>query len=239
MTDVALYVRVSTQEQQLEGVSLEAQEARGRSYCQLHRLSEPVLFMDGGVSGSVPLAERDAGRQLVEAVRTGRVRHVIAVKLDRLFRDAVNCLEVTHRWDKEGVALHLIDMGGQAVNTTTALGRFFLTIMAGAAEMERNLIRERTKSALQHKKQRGDRLGADPLGYRTPEPGKPMQPVDGELQAVKLILSLRRRDARRWSFREIAARLEREGHKSKRGGAWSPSTVKQVWDRRTQYAGLR
>ena len=68
----------------------------------------------------------------------------MACKLDRLFRDAADCLNVTKHWDKRNIALHLIDVGGQTIDTSSSMGRFFLTMMAGVAEMERNLIRDRT-----------------------------------------------------------------------------------------------
>ncbi len=42
---------------------------------------------------------------------------------------------MTAGWDKTGVALHLLDMGGQTVDTGSAMGRFFMTVMAGAAEL--------------------------------------------------------------------------------------------------------
>lgn len=229
----ALYLRVSTQEQQLEGVSPEAQEARGRAYCSLNKLGDPLVFYDGGVSGSVPLAERPQGGLMLDAIRRGEVRHVVSLKLDRLFRDALDALRVSQDWEKAGVAMHLIDMGGQTLNTSTAMGKLFLTITAAIAECERNLTRERTKTALQHKRERGDRLGAPALGMT-----KDGNATPDEIETVRVILKLRRRDPQRWSFREIAARLSAEGHKTKRGGEWAPQTVKRVWDRRASYATI-
>ena len=64
-----------------------------------------------------------------------------------------------------GVALHVVDMGGNAVDTTSAVGRFMLVILAGAAEMERNLVRERTRSALAIKRSNGQRVGSLLYGY--------------------------------------------------------------------------
>ena len=70
------------------------------------------------------------------------------LKLDRMFRNAGDCLATVEAWDRAGVALHVVDLGGNAIDTTSAAGRFMLVVLAGAAEMERNLIRERTKAAL-------------------------------------------------------------------------------------------
>src|SRR6266576_5058844 len=72
------------------------------------------------------------------------------MKLDRLFRDAEDALRQTKAWDRTGISLHLVDIGGQSMNTGSAMGRMFLTLMAGFAELERNLIAERTTAVLAH-----------------------------------------------------------------------------------------
>lgn len=235
-SNAALYLRVSTEEQAEHGVSLDAQRARGLAYCALHQFTVDPAFIlvDDGVSGGKPLRTRPRGSELLDAIERGDVGHVVAVKLDRLFRDAVDCLTVAREWERKGVAMHLIDLGGQTVNTRTAMGSFFLLVMAGCAEMERGLIGERTRTALQHKKSRGDRLGATPLGYTTPAPGMAMVPVRSEMLTVQAIVAMRTRDPESWTFRAIARKLQEDGHRTKRGGAWQAATVKRVWDRCSQ-----
>lgn len=231
----AAYVRVSTEEQAAEGVSLDAQEARIRAYCTLHGLELVQLYRDPGVSAGKPLAERDEGRALLDQIAAGAVQHVVALKLDRLFRNAIDAQSTAEAWERAGVAMHLIDMGGQTINTRSAAGKFLFAVLAAAAEMERNLIRERTSAALQHKKARGERLGPTPLGFITPEPGAPMQPVEAELAIVRHIIRQKRRGR---SFRQIARSLAAEGRATKRGAKWHHTTVRSVWNRRAQYAGL-
>src|SRR5262245_57091471 len=86
------YVRVSTEEQAREGVSLDAQEARLRAYCAAAGLELVTLVREEGVSGSIPLAERPGGAELLRHLAEQNVAHVLALKLDRLFRDAADCL---------------------------------------------------------------------------------------------------------------------------------------------------
>lgn len=231
------YVRVSTEEQSREGVSLEAQVERIREYCRFHKLELRGICRDEGISAAAALATRPCGAELARTVLAGEVQHVIALKLDRLFRDAVDCLQTTREWELRGAALHLIDLGGQTMNTASAMGRFFLTVMAGAAEMERNLIRERTSTALQHKKRNGQRLGAPPLGFTKRMPGGAGELIASEMQAVRLILK-RRRGRKAASFRGIAAELRNAGFTTKRGRSWHASTVREVWLRRAEYAAL-
>lgn len=93
--------------------------------------------------------------------------HVIAVKLDRPFFDAADALyqKTGWGWDRAGVALHLVDIGGQSLNTASAMGWMILTMMAGFAELERNLIAERTADALAHKKAHHTPYGPPPIGF--------------------------------------------------------------------------
>lgn len=90
---------------------------------------------------------------------------MVAIKLDRLFRDAVDCLTATREWDRAGTTLHLVDMGGTCLNTGSAMGRMFLTMAAGFAELERNLISERTAAAMSHLKAEGRHVGSPGLGF--------------------------------------------------------------------------
>ncbi len=70
------------------------------------------------------------------------------------------------------MGLHLPDLGGSAIDTSSAIGKFFLTVMAGAAELERNQISERTSAVLQHKAERGEYTGGEPpFGYRLADEG--------------------------------------------------------------------
>ena len=208
------YVRVSTLEQAREGVSLDAQEERVRAYCAMSGLTLVALVREEGVSAAKPLESRPGGQEVLRAVAEGRAQHVVALKLDRLFRDAVDALTSTQRWERKGVSLHLVDMMGQALNTGSAMGKMFLTMTAAFAELERNLISERTRTALAHKKAQGVRLGGTPLGE-----------TDKEAATVARILELREQGT---TLRDIAARLTAEGRATKKGGRWQAETVRKV-----------
>ena len=165
MKKAVCYIRVSTEEQARGGVSLAAQEEKLLAYCKLNDLEPVAMIREEGVSGAKPLAARPGGEELLHLVAKKQACQVVALKLDRLFRDAADALNQTKAWDKAGVALHLVDMGGQALNTASAMGRFFLNVMAGFAELERNLIAERTELALSHKKAHLVAYAPTPYGY--------------------------------------------------------------------------
>jgi DNA invertase Pin-like site-specific DNA recombinase len=146
------YCRVSMEEQAHEGVSLAAQEARVRAYCAAAGLSLIERVRDEGVSAARPLAARPGGAALLRLVARKRATHVVVVTLDRAFRSTLDCLATVQAWDRAGVSLHLVDHGGQSIATATAVGRMFLTLLAGFAEMEKRLIGERTAAAMRHQK---------------------------------------------------------------------------------------
>ncbi len=224
----AAYIRVSTEEQAREGVSLAAQEERVRAYCTMRGLDLVAVVIDAGVSAGKPLHKREGGSKVLALLKGGKVQHVVAVKLDRLFRDCADCLEVTRRWDRASVALHLIDLGGQAVDTSSAMGRFFLTVMAGAAEMERNLVSERTSTALAYKRAKGEKLGGDvPFGCKLADDGVTLERCPIEARAEELITALR---ADGMSIRAIAAHLN-DQHVPSRGKRWHPTTVARLLKR--------
>lgn len=220
------YVRVSTLEQSKFGFSLDAQEQRLRAYCQVAGLEVVDLIREEGVSASIPLAKRPAGAKLLDGLRDGigdGIGHVVCLKLDRLFRDAEDALRQTKAWDKAAIALHLVDMGGTSMNTASAMGRMFLTLMAGCAELERNLVAERTASVLAHKKQQGRVYNHTPYGFD--RVGDRLVVAVDEMAMVHLMRE-RRDDG--WSFAMIADAFNGDQVPGKNGGKWYARTVKNI-----------
>jgi DNA invertase Pin-like site-specific DNA recombinase len=218
------YVRVSTDEQATTGHSLEAQEAACRAYCALRGFTVSAVVVDAGVSGGTPLASRPGGAQaLTELAKRNGPRHVVCVKLDRAFRSAADCLQVTGEWDRRGVSLHLTDLGGQAVDTSSAMGRFMLTVLAGAAELEKNLIGERTSSAMQSMKAQGLYTGGRVrYGYAVAADGVTLTECPTE-QAT--IAEARALSARGLSQRAIAAELAERGMLTRNGRMFDQKAI--------------
>jgi DNA invertase Pin-like site-specific DNA recombinase len=218
------YVRVSTEEQVKTGVSLAAQLERIKAYALMTGLDLTRVISEDGVSGAKRLETRPGGVELSGAVAARHVEHVVALKLDRLFRDAEDALRVTRAWDKAGIALHVIDMGGSALNTASAMGRMFLTLTAAFAELERNLISERTSTALRHKRNLLKAYSPTPYGYD--RNGENLTPNFTESQTLR---RLKEMDAAGLSLRAMADRLNEDGVPTKRGGAkWYASTVLKI-----------
>ena len=213
----ALYIRVSTADQSL---SVGAQETSGRAYVALRELGDVELYVDQ-VSGSTRLVQRAAGSRLAEAIEAGQVTNVVAARLDRLFRNTTDTLLTLHDWDRHGVALHLLDMGGSAVDTGSPMGRFLITMLAGMAEFERALGRERTAAALAEKRARGEYTGgAVPWGFSMADGH--LFPADTEIQVAEIV-EFRRAAGVTW--RAIADELNAEPDHRNRGRMWRHDTL--------------
>ena len=226
-----IYVRVSTGVQAESGLGLADQEARCRAYCDMRGLEVAEVVVDPGVSAGKPLADRKGGAAVLRQTRRRRspLKHVVALKLDRLFRNAADALEVTARWDKRKVALHLVDFGGGAIDLSTAMGRMFLTMAAGFAELERGLTSERTKAALAVKRSRGEFTGGGaPFGFRVDSTGWLIEAEDSEQELLARLVQLR--DEGR-SYAAVAKALNDEGHQTRKGGAWSKARVHTLYRR--------
>lgn len=153
-------------------------------------------------------------------------------KLDRMFRNAGDCLTTVERWEKSGVSLHVVDLGGNAIDTTSAAGRFMLVVLAGAAEMERNLIRERTRSAMSVKRGNGQRVGSVPYGYGLDGDGVTLIDNPAEQAVIAEIVALRKRGR---SYPKIAELLSRRGVPTKTGAAvWNQATVRGILRRQAE-----
>lgn len=217
------YIRVSTEEQAKDGLSLEAQQAAIESYARFRGLDLNEIFVDAGVTSKVPMERRERGRLFLAAVRPGMA--VIAFKLDRMFRNTVECLSQIEQWERFDIAVHFIDLGGQAVDTRSAMGRFFLTVMAAVAELERNQIGERTAAVKAHQRNNGRFCGGYvPWGFRLGSCGALV--VDEEEQNA--ILEAKRLRKKGLSFRNIGNKLLERDFRPRQGRSWGPEQIKNL-----------
>jgi len=218
------YVRVSTDEQAKNGLSLEGQRERIEAYTRMRGIELVEVITDAGVSGGVPLTDRPGGRRVAELVKCQEIDSVVVVKLDRAFRNTVDCLSVASEWEKREVGLHILDLGGNAVDTQSASGRFVLTVLAGVAEMERMQIKERCDVGRAQARKKGKPLSkAVPYGFQNKN-GR-LVPDTKEQATARKMKRLRERGL---SLRKIAELLNREGVQTKHGARWKAVQVSRA-----------
>jgi DNA invertase Pin-like site-specific DNA recombinase len=221
MQDAISYIRVSSDEQADSGLGLEAQRQRVAAYCEMKGLRLAEVFEDPGISGGKPLASRPAGSRLLAAARKNKAVVVVA-KLDRLFRSVADAASIIADFDKKRIQLVAIAEG---FDTTNPYGRAMAQMASVFAELERAMIRERTRSAMSVKRARGERIsGHAPFGWDFDLGGRLVANAT-EQQSINYMRQLR---AEGLSFRGIAKRLDREGIPPKRGRQWMHTTVKSI-----------
>jgi DNA invertase Pin-like site-specific DNA recombinase len=197
------YTRVSTAKQADDGLSLEVQRRQIEGYCHMHGFELAELVVEEGVSGSKPITQRPAGGALFAKLRDGDI--VVAAKLDRCFRSAVDALTVVEDLKNRGIKLHLLDLGGDI--SGNGLSKLFLTIAAAFAEAERDRIIERITQVKADQRTQGRFLGgARPFGFDV---------VEGELVAnaaeQQAIAKMQAMRAGGRSLRDIASAVRADG----------------------------
>lgn len=210
------YIRVSHESQVETGLSLDAQRAKIEAYAALKDLSLVEIIEDAGISAKN--LKRPGMQRVLELAHRKEVEAVIILKLDRMFRNTVDALETARMFDKKGIALHSI---AESLDTHSALGKFFFTLTAALAEMERGLIGERTRTALAQKKARGEKTGGHvPYGFSLV--GKKLVPNVREQEILRRMSDMR---GQGMSFQRVADLLNAEGILTKKGTAWDRARV--------------
>ena len=185
------YCRVSTIDQVQNGDSLAVQQRQIDGYCLMRGVHLARVFVEEGVSGSTPIDERPQGAELMALVEKGDV--VVAAKLDRMFRSALDALQTIEALKEKGVGLHLIDLGGDVLSN--GMSKLFLTIAAAFAEAERDRIRERISQVKADQRARGRYLGGrPPFGWRKTQDGQ-VEPVEAEQSAIEMIRAMNKKGA--------------------------------------------
>jgi site-specific DNA recombinase len=225
------YVRVSTDEQAREGVSLDAQRARIRAYAEAKDLTLTDILVDEGFSGKN--LKRPAMQELLTRCNDGKVSAVIVLKLDRLTRRTRHLLSlVEDLFLANDIEMHSVS---ESLDTSTPHGRFVLTLFGGLAQMEREQISDRTKAALAYKREQQQPTSHAPLGWKANGSKEPMQPVPEEVETIRQILDMWRYGS---SYSAIARKLNADGIKTKLGGRWHHGTISRVVQRRQEYFKL-
>lgn len=221
------YIRVSTEEQVKEGVSLDNQEAKIRTYADLKDLELVGIIKDAGISAKN--LNRPGAQEVLKMARKKKVEAVIVYKLDRMFRSTIDALETTKMFDRLNIAFHSIQ---ETLDTQSAMGRFFFTLTAALAEMERGIIGERTKAALKHKRLNGEKTGGDiPFGYSLDIDGQTLMEDREEQEVIRLIKEWKENGC---SLRSIGEELQRRGHLTKTGKIkWHPQSIARILKRET------
>lgn len=161
---VFLYIRVSTEEQAVHGLSIEAQTAALTKWAEENKHTIVGIYTDAGISARKPASKRPALQRLLRHVEEGMGELIAFTKLDRWFRNISEYYKVQEVLEKHNVNWRTTQ---EDYETSTASGRLKVNIMLSVAQDEADRTGERIKFILQDKAQRGEVIsGKVPLGYK-------------------------------------------------------------------------
>jgi len=210
------YIRVSTDEQAREGISLDNQRAKIEAYCEYKGFTLVGIIEDAGISGGKNKA-RPGFIEVLNRIESGEVETLVLYSLERLSRDMLTLLALERLLDEHDIELHTVE--GE-VNTSTPDGFVNFAMKAFLGEMERRQVKYRTKKVMEFKKAQGSIVGSVPYGYRRLQ--NQLEPEEGEQKVIAQAKSLY---GASYSLSEICRRLTKQGHMTRNG---KPFTVEQV-----------
>lgn len=232
-TRAALYLRVSTSDQAESGLGIAAQKTRCRAMAEVKGWQVVGEYADEGISGTKDSLGRPELARLLTDCQARSVDAVIILGLDRLGRKTRLVLDLVDQLASYGVELVSCK---ESLDTTTATGKFVLTLFAGLAQLERDQTSERTLAALTELgNEKGYKGGRVPLGYSRRQPDGLIEIDQTGAATVRHIFELRRAGL---SLRAIAGELNRASVPVGKGGvSWYASSVKEVLDNGPIYQG--
>ena len=215
---VAIYTRVSTEDQAKEGFSLDAQLEKLRSYCKARDWDICGEYVDDGYSGRN--VKRPAYTRMMEEM--DKWDTLLVIKMDRIHRNSKNFMLMMEDLKKHGK--EFVSMT-ESLDTSTAMGRFVMDIIQRIAQLESEQIGERVYIGMEQKaKTNGGVLGFNiPYGYDYVD-GKLVVNPD-EARVVKDIYSWYKQGK---SMGKIAEMLNNAKIPTKRGGFWAKKTVSSI-----------
>ena len=217
------YIRVSTEGQVTDGVSLDAQRERIGAWCVANGYAMAEVFVDAGISGGRS-HNRPGLQAALDAVCQSR-GVLVVYSLSRLARSTKDTIAIGERLDKSSADLVSLS---ERIDTTSAAGKMMFRMLAVLAEFERDQISERTSTAMKFKAAKGERVGKVPFGFDLSDDGVTLVPNAMEQEAVAVIRELR---AGGFSLRDIAEDMNRRQVPTKEGRPWTHSTIQRIVNR--------
>lgn len=197
MQKAGVYVRVSTEEQAKEGISLDAQIERCRAFCKARSWKVFKIYTDAGYSAGN--LNRPALKDLMKDIDARKLDILLVYKIDRFSRKLKDLISILEDFKSRGVNFTSVT---EQIDTTTAMGEAFFQIIGVFAQLERGMVKERVEMAFDKKISQGESLSRAPIGYRYKN-GK-LVVEENEAQKIKEIFGM---FASGIHYKDIAARF--------------------------------
>lgn len=226
---VAIYVRVSTEEQVKEGSSIGAQRERLKSYCESQGWSDYKFYVDEGKSAKD--TNREYLQLMLSHIKQGMVEKVLVYRLDRMTRSVLDLHKLLETFDQHECAFI---SATEPYDTSTAAGRLFITIVAAIAQWERENTGERISMVMEEKAIAGEWIAPPAYGYK--KVGNTLQHDEEEMPILKDMI---KRVKEGYSMRQLANYLNDSGIKPLRGYQWHITSILGMLKNTALYGAMR
>ncbi|MGD6870598.1 recombinase family protein [Sutcliffiella horikoshii] len=224
---VAIYCRVSTEEQASEGYSISAQLQTLRQYAQLYGWQIAEEYVDEGISGK-DIKGRPAMQRMISDVEKDKFQAVLVWKISRLSRNMLDTLVLLDKFEEYNVKFISYS---ENFDTCSPIGRLVVQLMASIAEMERNTLSENVKLGMTQRAREGSWNGGVVFGYDSVEKELIINPKEAKI--VQLIFTLY---AEGKGLKAVANQLNKAGYRTKRGKHFSINGIATILEN-TVYIG--
>ncbi|HCG4535528.1 TPA: recombinase family protein [Salmonella enterica subsp. enterica serovar Typhi str. AG3] len=227
---VGIYIRVSTEEQANEGYSISAQRERLKAFCVAQNWTEHKFYVDEGISGRS--TNRPQFKKLMSDIESGHIDVLLVYRLDRLTRSVRDLHKILDDLEKFKCVFR---SATEIYDTSTAMGRMFITIVAAIAEWESANLGERVKMGQIEKAHQKEWAAQAPYGFYKDKNHK-LHQHEEEIEAVKLMIQKVREG---FSFRQLALYMDSTKHKPRRGYKWHIRTLLDLMHNPVLYGAMR
>ena len=227
---VAIYTRVSTTEQALDGYSIEAQETLGKQFCEFNGHIVYKVYSDKGISGK-SIEARSAMKEMLKDAKDKKFDMVITWKINRIARNTLELLQIVDLLEKNNIVFKSYT---ENFETETPSGKFALQMLGAVGELERGQIAQNVKLGCMSRAKEGRWNGNVVLGYdlkeRTDSTNKKRKDTtlvinEMEAEIIKTIFTLYSQGK---GYKAITNYLNKFGYKTKKGNSFSIVAVKNI-----------
>jgi site-specific DNA recombinase len=216
----AIYIRVSTTEQFEEGFSIASQKERLKAFCSSQGWEVKEVYVEEGVSAKD--LKRPAMKRMLNDIKRNKFDIVLVYRLDRLTRSVLDLHELLKTFDKYNVSFK---SATEVYDTSSAMGRLFITLVAALAQWERENLSERVKLNMLQMIDEGKRPGGKNLyGYRFTGTLE-AEIVEEEAAIVRKVYNWY---IEGYGYRTIASRLDAAGIKPRQSSKWDYTSIREM-----------